>query len=114
MTLYVLLHIVVIFLGGYTVFSAINMKKGKLAKWLTKGVTLTPESDIQGFGKKMFGMTIYIGIIVILYGVFGILTNIFLKNFQMSSVITVCFVILGLAYMVVLSSAKRKYLQLLG
>ncbi len=110
MTGNMILHAAVIVIGLYVFVSAVQLKyRKKVAKWMSKNVRITENSDIEGFAKNIFGKTIYFGALVVFYGIYGLACEI-VDTIPKSFGITACFVVLVLAYFFILAGAKGKYL----
>ncbi len=110
MTGSMILHAAVIVIGLYVFASAVQLKyRKKVAKWMSKNVRITENSDIDGFAKNMFGKTIYFGVVVVLFGIYGLSCEV-VDTLPKSFGITACFIVLILAYFYILAGAKGKYL----
>ena len=113
MTGTIILNTMVILLGLYVFFTALQMKlKGTIANWMCKHVVITPESDKDGFIKEMFFKTIYLGFLMIIYGIYGLVGDI-ITTIPKSSWIHFFLVIMLFAYFYLLAGAKTKYLGIM-
>ena len=113
MTLTIIINTMVILLGLYVFFTAIQMKsRGKIANWMCKHVIMTPESDKDGFIKEMFFKTIYLGFIMVIYGIYGLIGDI-ISTLPKSSWIHLLLILILLAYFYLLAVAKTKYLGIM-
>ena len=110
MTFTMIINAAVIVMGLYIFVSAFHMKfKGKIPNWMFKHIELSKESDENGFIRHMFFKTFYLGFIFVIFGAYGLASDIIITLPQHIG-ITICFVVMILAYFYILAAAKNKYL----
>lgn len=113
MTGTIVLNTMVIMLGLYVFITTVQMKiKGKIPNWMCKHVIMTPESDKDGFIHNMFFKTLYLGFLMIIYGVYGLVGDI-ITILPKSSWIHFFLIVILFAYFYILAGAKNKYLGLM-
>lgn len=107
-----LINIIIIACGVYMVYGAISMKTtGTIpANLLGKGVNLATAKDIPGYIKKMFPITLVVGILTLGCGV-GTAFGIFGDNGYVQTIISLVFVVIVLVYGKILVDAQKKYLM---
>ena len=109
----IILNTMVILIGLYVFISTFQMKfRGKIPNWMYKHVIMTPESDENGFIKTMFFKTLYLGFLMIIYGVYGLAGDV-ITILPKSGWIHLGFVIILFAYFYILAGAKNKYLGIM-
>lgn len=107
-----LINIIILACGVYMIYSAFSMKTtGKIpTNLLGKGVNLATAKDIPGFIKKMYPITMVVGILTFLCGLSGGLG--ILKDVgYVQTIISLVFVVIILGYGKILVDAQKKYLM---
>lgn len=107
-----LINIIIIACGAYMVYGAISMKtSGTVPSNLVgKNVNLAVARDIPGFIKKMFPITLVVGVLTLLCGVLTAI-GIFGDNGYVQTIISLVFVVIVLGYGKILVDAQKKYLM---
>lgn len=106
-----LINIIVIACGVYMVYAAITMKTTGVvpSNLVGKNVDLANAKDIPGFVKKMFPVTLIVGVLTLLCGI-GTALGIFGDNGYVQTIISLVFVVIVLVYGKILLDAQKKYL----
>lgn len=93
-------------------FSGMRMKQSKkIPKWMLKGVEVKSTSNIDGFVGSMWYKNLFLGIVIITYSAYR-LASTYLPDFESigsGNIMTGAFLIVLLAYMMMLTNAKREF-----
>lgn len=108
----IIFQLLLIALGLYAMVISIKMKRTQvIPKWMTKGYKIASDSNVPAFIHQMYGTTLYVGVLLMIYGVYNIVLHYVLTGVETSNVVTIFFLIFAVSYIFILSGAKAKFLK---
>lgn len=109
-TIMMLLFDLAIFLyGGYTIYSAIQMKKTyQLNTWFLGNQTCNIR-DPRGYIDYIYGRTIVMGGMAVLFGILGVINDYVIKVNSIMKAAVLLFLTVCIWFYATMSKAKRKF-----
>lgn len=101
--------VALLILGAFSIADGVFMKtKSRIPKWMLKGVEVKPDSNTEGFINSMWYKNIFAGVILITYGAYRLATC-YITELVYNSMMMWGLLIFLLAYMMLLTNAKREF-----
>ena len=102
---------VLLIYGAYSVYASRKMKSnGQPPQWLMSVEEIQRIRKPQEFCDYMGPKTLLFGLLCVVYGIYGILTTMFLKNQILEAVGVAAFVVCIIWFVVTLRKAKQTYI----
>lgn len=100
----------VIFIYGlYTVYSSVKMKKtGQLSNFFTGG-NMEPIRDVHGYIDYIYGRTIVLGAVAVLFGVVGFVNDYIMPLPYLMKALIVLFLTVVIWFSININRAKRRF-----
>ena len=103
-------NVILLIYGAYSVYAANKMQKtGEPMQWLLSNEELLRARKPNAFCNYMSPKTRIFGILCILYGFFGIITDFWLHLGKLEMIVLAAFVIAIVWFFITLKKAKKKY-----
>lgn len=100
---------VIFFYGLYTVYSSIKMKQTQELSNFFTGGNMEPIRDVHGYIDYIYGRTIVLGSVAILFGIVGFINDYLFSITNIMRAMTVLFLTVVVWFTININRAKRRF-----
>lgn len=106
----VLFDVIIFIYGVYTIYSSINMKRTQqLNNWFVGGESATAIRDVRGYINYIYGRTIVMGSVAVLFGVVGFINDYVTPITGIMRAVMLLFLTACIWFYVTINRAKRRF-----
>ena len=106
----VVFDFILLIYGAYSVYASRKMQQnGQPPQWLMSAEEIQRVRKPQEFCEHMGPRTMIFGLLCVLYGIYGIVTTMYLKNQTLEAIGVGIFIVIIIWFVVTLRNAKKRY-----
>ena len=106
----VIFDVIILIYGAYTIYASVNMKRTRqLSNWLTGSETTTAIRDVQGYIDYIYGRTMVMGGMAVLFGIIGLINDYVTPLPGVMQIMVLLFLTVCVWFYISINRAKRRF-----